>query len=139
MEKLKALTDQLMAAWAKTEPFRSKTSEIFEKIARVLRTIWRWIYGFRSLILAIPVAVVAIRLAIENTARLPEKVGLMLLASGQYQWMVERSTAVMIPVGVTGACLLLMFLSRRVIYPWVISIFTLILPFVIYLTNVFPA
>ena len=38
-----------------------------------------------------------------------------------------------------AACLLLMFLSRRVVYPWLVSIFSLALPLLIYITNVFPA
>jgi len=34
---------------------------------------------------------------------------------------------------------LMMWLSRRTIYPWIISIFTLVLPILIWITNVFPA
>ena len=65
--------------------------------------------------------------------------GLLLLEDGSYYMTVSRSIAVMGPLAVTGVCLLLMFCSRRVVYPWLISIFTLILPFVIYITNIFPA
>ena len=53
--------------------------------------------------------------------------------------MVEKGIAVMGPLAVTAACLLLMFLSRRVVYPWLVSIFSLALPLLIYITNVFPA
>ena len=40
---------------------------------------------------------------------------------------------------IAGGCLLLMFLSRRVIYPWLISIFTLVLPLLLLLSNIYPA
>ena len=139
MEQSNEPKNKLQAAWAKTEPFRSKTSEICGKIGRVLSGIWKWIYRLRSLLLAIPVGLVAFRLAIFNLNRLPEAVGIYLLESGEYQWMVGRSMAVMGPLVVTAACLFLMFISRRVVYPWLISIFSLVLPLLIYITNVFPA
>ena len=47
--------------------------------------------------------------------------------------------AVMAPLIVTGVCLVMMWLSRRTIYPWIISIFSLVLPWLIWITNVFPA
>lgn len=109
------------------------------KVFRVFEIIGKWIYRLRSIFLAAPVVVAAIALATKNLARLPEKVGLLLLADGTYQQMVSREMAVIGPLAVTGLCLLMMFVSRRVVYPWVISIFSLVLPFVIYITNVFPA
>lgn len=139
MEKLKAFKDKLLALWAKTEPFRSTAGRIFGKIGRVLSVIGQWIYRLRSIILAIPVVVVAIKLAIQNAERLPKTVGIYLLSDGTYQWMVERGLAVMGPLAVTAVCLLLMFCSRRVVYPWLIGIFSLVLPLLIYITNVFPA
>ena len=39
----------------------------------------------------------------------------------------------------TALCLLMMFLSRKTIYPWIISIFSLVLPFLLIVTNIFPA
>ena len=44
----------------------------------------------------------------------------------------------MAPLVVTGVCLVMMWLSRRTIYPWIISIFSLVLPILIWITNVFP-
>ena len=52
--------------------------------------------------------------------------------------MISRDLAVLGPLAVTGGCLLLMFCSRRTFYPWIISIFTLVLPILLYLTNVYP-
>lgn len=110
----------------------SATGSVFVQIGK-------WIYRLRSILLAIPVVVAAVMLAVQNLARLPERVGILLLASGEYQMMVSRSIAVMGPLAVTALCLLMMFCSRRVIYPWLISIFSLVLPFLLYITNVFPA
>jgi hypothetical protein len=31
-----------------------------------------------------------------------------------------------------------MFLSKKVLYPWLISVFSLALPLVLWLTNIFP-
>ena len=139
MEKLNELKNKLLSAWASTEPFRTKFMEVFDHIGYVLLVIWKWIYNLRSIILAVPVVIVAIRLAIMNMSRLPDKVGILILSSGDYQWMVDKGIAVMGPLAVTAACLLLMFLSRRVVYPWLISIFSLALPLLIYITNIFPA
>lgn len=139
MEKLNGMNSKLRDTWAKTEPFRRKTADIFDKIGYVLLVIWNWIYNLRSIILAVPVVIAAIRLAILNLGRLPETVGIFILSSGEYQWMVDRGIAVMGPLAVTAACLFLMFCSRRVVYPWLISIFSLALPVLIYFSNVFPA
>lgn len=123
----------------KLQEFWQKVSPGLDKTGHVLGVIGKWIYRLRGLFMAVPVALVAFKLAAQNMDRLPESVGLLIQENGTYYAMVTRQTAVMGPLAVTGACLLLMFLSRRTIYPWLISIFTLVLPFVIYYTNVFPA
>lgn len=132
MSNQEGKVNPLRTAWQKVSP-------VLKKIGRVLQGIGRWIYRLRGLVLAIPVVLAALSLAAQNMARLPGKVGLLILENGEYYMTVSRSTAVMAPLAVTGVCLLFMFCSRRVIYPWLISIFTLVLPFVIYYTNIFPA
>lgn len=139
MGKLSELKNKLLSVWAGTEPFRTKFMEVFDKIGYVLLVIWKWIYNLRSIFLAVPVVIGAIRLAVWNLSRLPDTVGILILSSGEYQWLVEKGIAVMGPLAVTAACLLLMFISRRVVYPWLISLFSLVLPLLIYITNVFPA
>ena len=89
--------------------------------------------------MAVPVGIAAVWLAIDNTAKLPEQVGINLLANGQYQYVIDRSVAVLGPLAVTAVCLLFMFCSRRMTYPWLISIFSLVLPILLWVTNVFPA
>jgi len=116
-----------------------KTLIVLKKIGRVLAGIGKWIYRLRGFFMAVPVALAALFLASRNMARLPEEVGINLLANGQYEYLISRGLAVMVPLIVTGVCLLMMWLSRRTIYPWIISIFSLVLPWLIYITNVFPA
>ena len=125
--------------WVKTRPFREKTARILCKIGHVSQVSGRWIYRMRSVLLAIPVAVAAVILAMRNAVNLPAQVGINLQTSGEYALEISRILAVMGPLAVTAVCLLLMFCSRRVIYPWLISLFSLILPVLILITNTFPA
>ena len=116
-----------------------KVTGVIRKIGYVSSQIFRWIYRLRRFLLAIPVVIAAIRIAGLNMERLPEMVGLNLQATGEFAQMVTREYAVYGPMGVTMLCLLLMFFTRKVFYPWLISIFTLVLPYLIYLTNIYPA
>lgn len=102
------------------------------------KSFWSWVFKLRSIGLAIPVAVAAVLLATYNLATLPEQVGIDLQASGEYAQMISKSVAVMGPLALTALCLLLMFCSRKVIYPWLISLFSLALPILILITNIFP-
>ena len=110
----------------------------FDKFLNNARYVGTLAYKLRSVLLSIPVAVAAISLAIRNMAKLPEQVGINLQASGEYAMVVSRGVAVMGPLAVTAVCLLLMFCSRRVVYPWLISLFSLTLPLLILITNTFP-
>lgn len=118
---------------------KDKTVRVLKTTGKVLKEIGKWIFRLRGFFMAIPVAIAALYLAAQNMARLPEEVGINLLANGEYQYLVSRGLAVMGPLVVTGACLVMMFLSRRTVYPWIISIFSLVLPLLIWFTNVFPA
>ncbi len=112
--------------------------EQLKKIGAVLRVIGQWIYKLRSVILAIPVVVAAVKLALQNLHRLPPYVGINMQASGEYAMMIERNVAVFVPLLVTAGCLLMMFISRKVLYPWLVSVFSLLLPLLLWVTNVFP-
>ena len=116
-----------------------KTLNVLRKIGSVLKSIAKWVYRLRGFFMAIPVVLAALYLATKNMARLPDEVGINLLANGQYEYLISRGLAVMGPLVITGVCLVMMFLSRRTIYPWLISIFSLVLPWLIWITNVFPA
>ena len=117
---------------------RQKTQKEGSKFWENVRYVCTWAYKLRSILLSIPVVVAAIVLAIRNMAKLPAEVGLNLQASGEYAMTVSRGVAVFVPLAVTGVCLLLMFCSRRVVYPWLISLFSLVLPIVILILNTFP-
>lgn len=116
-----------------------KARVIFGQIGKVIGLICTWIFRLRRIFMAIPVVVLAIRIAAANMERLPEYVGLNLQSSGEFAMMVNRNYAVYGPLCVTGFCLLLMFCSRKTLFPWIISIFTLVLPYLIYLTNIYMA
>ena len=116
-----------------------KTLNVLRIIGRVLAGIGKWIFRLRGFFMAIPVALAALYLAAQNMARLPEEVGINLLPTGEFEYLISRGLAVMAPLVVTGVCLVMMWLSRRTIYPWIISIFSLVLPWLIWITNVFPA
>lgn len=110
-----------------------------QKVGNVIYQIGLWIYRLRSVLLAIPVIIWALQLARINFELLPDMVGLNLLSSGEFQYMVAKEVAVYGPLALTALCLLMVALSRKTIYPWIISIFSLALPLIILLTNVFPA
>ena len=97
------------------------------------------IYRLRSVFLAVPVVYYALKLAAYNGTHLPEKVGLNLLSNGEFAMTISRELAVMGPLAVTCACLVLMVTSRKALYPWAISIFTLILPVLLLVSNLYPA
>ena len=115
-----------------------KTTEFFKSIKIVLGLTAKWGFKIRSLVLAIPVFICAGALAIRNARLLPEMVGINILASGEYQWLVARGVAVLIPFGVTLVCLLMMLCSKKILYPWLISLFSLVLPLIVWLTNNLP-
>lgn len=97
------------------------------------------LFRLRKLVLAAPVVYLAMKLARYNLEHLPEEVGINIQSSGEFAQMIARDTAVMGPLGLTAACLLLMFCSRKAMYPWAISVFTLVLPILILVTNLYPA
>ena len=107
-------------------------------------SVWQWICKLRSVLLAVPVAVAAIVLAIRNLAKLPESVMFSSAAlndAGNLIFQnvtITRALAVWGPFGITAICLTMMFLSKRVVYPWLISLFSLIVPVVLLLINTFP-
>ena len=109
------------------------------KFNSLINFIGTVLFRLRKIVLTVPVAYYAVKLAMYNREHLPEQVGINLQSTGEFAQMVTREYAVYGPLGVTMLCLLLMFFTRKVFYPWIISIFTLVLPILIWFTNVFPA
>ena len=139
MGKLKEIT----AGWNKVQDEVKESLEadvsIWSKIKKVIGILIMVIYRLRSVFLAIPVAWYALKLAAYNSKHLPEEVGLNLLSTGEFAMTISRELAVTGPLVVTAACLMLMFTSRKALYPWAVSIFTLILPVLLLVSNLYPA
>ncbi len=102
-----------------------------------LRSAGKWAYKLRSVVLCVPVLVAAIILAVYNMANLPEVIGINIQANGEYTQGITRGVAVMAPLILTAICLLLTFCSKKVLYPWLISLFSLALPVVLLLIGAF--
>ena len=138
MGKLK----EISAGWNKVqgevkESLESNVS-VWSKIKKVVGILIMCIYRLRSVFLAIPVVYYALKLAAYNHKHLPEVVGLNLLSTGEFAMTISRDLAVMGPLAVTAACLVLMMTSRKALYPWAVSIFTLILPVLLLVSNLYP-
>lgn len=121
------------------EPRERSWRSVFVTILNICEEVWVYIFHFRKVLLCIPVVAASIYLARLNWTQLPDQVGLSLMANGQFAQTVAKEAAVYGPMGVTAICLALMVCSRRALYPWLISVFTLVLPLLILITNVFPS
>lgn len=136
LEQLKAKISELRE---KAAPVLAKAREIWKKVKKVWAAAWPWIWRFRKVLFAIPVVYYALYFARLNWNMLPEQVGLNLQSTGEYAKYISREMAVYGPLGITGGCLAMMFLSRKTVYPWMICMFSMLLPALILITNIFPA
>ena len=136
LEQLKAKINELRE---KAAPHLAKADTIWQKVKEVWAVAWPWIWRFRKVLLAIPVIYCGLYFARLNWNLLPEQVGLHLQTTGEYARYISREMAVYAPMGITGGCLAMMFLSRRTVYPWMICMFSMLLPLLILITNIFPA
>lgn len=111
----------------------------YNQFKHVVGIIVTWLYHLRKVVLAAPVVYFALRLAAYNTVNLPLSVGLLLQSDGEYAMHISRYLAVVGPLALTGGCLAMMFLSKKVLYPWAISVFSLALPMLLLISNIYPA
>lgn len=109
------------------------------KINSVINTVGTWLFRLRKPVMAAPVVYYALKLAAYNSSHLPEQVGIDLQSTGEFAQTIGRELAVMGPLCLTLACLLLMFCSRKAMYAWAISIFTLTLPLLLLFSNTYPS
>ena len=135
--------ETVMEKWnqftAKAKPVWESTKSACSEAGRMVKSASGYVIKMRKIFLAIPVVWGAVYLAIYNEANLPAIVGLDLQNNGDFNIQVIRELAVLGPVVITGVCLLLMFCSRKLLTPWLVSMFSLILPVIILITNTFPA
>lgn len=115
-----------------------KAKQTAGKINHVISTIGTWLFRLRKPVMAAPVVYYAVKLAQYNRLHLPEQVGVNLQSTGEFAQYISRDLAVMGPLALTGGCLILMFCSRKAMYSWAISIFTLALPLLLLLSNAYP-
>lgn len=111
----------------------------WSKFESILGKIIMACYHMRKIVMAVPVVLAALRLAAYNTTHLPDQVGLFLQNSGAFAQTIDKSLAVTGPLVLTCACLFLMLFSRKAMYAWFISIFTLTLPILLLVSNIYPA
>lgn len=130
----------------KWQGFRSKVladvnsaDNWYNKVKKIIGIVVMLLYRLRKIFLAIPVVYYALKLASYNMANLPEVVGINLQANGAFAETISRSTAVSAPLAVTGMCLVLMLFSRKALWPWAVSLFSLVLPILILVSNLYPA
>ena len=139
MGKLKEIT----AGWNRVQDdvkdSLQQEASLWSKIKKVIGILVMLLYRLRSVFLAIPVVWYALKLAAYNSKHLPEEVGLNLLSTGEFAMTISRELAVTGPLAITVACLVLMATSRKALYPWAVSIFTLILPILLLVSNLYPA
>ena len=135
--------EQVTAGWKKVQQdvkdSLNSTGSVYAKIKRIVGIFVMVIYRLRGVILGIPVIWHALKLAAYNREHLPEIVGIDLMSNGAFAMTISRELAVTGPLVVTIACLVLMLTSRKVLYPWAVSVFTLILPVVLLVSNIYPA
>lgn len=112
---------------------------VLSKINSVINLVGTVLFRLRKFVLAAPVVYYALKFASMNMEKLPEQVGIQLQSTGEFAATISRQMAVMGPLGLTFACLLMMFCSRKALYPWAISVFTLALPWLLLLSNVYPS
>ena len=115
-----------------------KPKQTVGKINHVISTSGTWLFRLRKPVMAAPVVYYAVKLAQYNRLHLPEQVGVNLQSTGEFAQYISRDLAVMGPLALTGGCLILMFCSRKAMYSWAISIFTLALPLLLLLSNAYP-
>jgi hypothetical protein len=151
MEFFHNLKDKWNILWEKCSPVLRTIGTVFAAIGRAIGTLCKYIFRLRALFMANPVAVIAVIEAMINTSRLPDTleyatIGLDFDATqtlfGPFVMHIEqlsRETAVMGPLMLTAACLVFTIFSKRTLFPWIVSIFTLVVPVLLYLMTQYPA
>ena len=143
VEKWNWLKDQVRPVW---DVFK----RAFSILAIIFRALWKTVFGLRGIILSAPVAAAAIWVAAWGQKKLPEVVEITHVAidleaenalMGMFVLnteLITRDVALFVPLALTAFCLLMTILSKKTLYPWLISIFTLCLPVVMWFLNTYP-
>ena len=139
MKQLEQLTAKITELRQKAAPYLEKAENGYQKATKIWEKAKPWIWAGRKILLSIPVVWLMLYFARLNWNVLPEQVGLNLQTTGEYAQYISKQMAVYGPMGVTGGCLAMMFLSRKTVYPWMICMFSMLLPLLILISNIFPS
>lgn len=120
---------------AEPEPAREPAGVTAWDVWIVTKTVFRWIYKLRAILLAIPVVVYMVRIAQYGWANLPEQVGLMLSMEGGFDFMATRDQTMWGCIALTSTCLAMMFCSKKTLYPWLVAVVSLFMPVLIIYVN----
>lgn len=150
MEWLNTFMDKFYAFIGKVQPIFAAIGRFFAVLGSGFYKIGMYMYRLRSLLLAAPVAAAALILALSNRDRLaetievtkitynPEAVDALFGFLELSTTTITRDAAVYGPAMITAACLVMMICSKRTLYPFLISVFSLCLPLVIWFFSVYP-
>ncbi len=140
--------NETLEKWnTKMGPAMEKTGRFCRSAGKKLSVVMKYAYRFRGIVLSVPVALGAVVLAFFSGSRLPDMVQVTSLRidSGAEDALfgflqlgmteISRSSAIMWPLLITSACIALTICSRRTLYPWLVSLFSLCLPLLFLLTN----
>ena len=139
MEFMDVVAEKWRTLCAKLSPGLQKIGRFFKKTADIIVRIWSYVLRFKKVIIVAPVANAAVYLALWSMDTLPAKVGLGIQLDGTFDYMIAREIAVLGPIAVTGLCILLTLCSKRTLTPWLVSVFSLVLPIWIWFINTFPS
>ena len=139
MNVLSSVSDKWNAFLDRFRSVEEQGGTAYDKVKRVIGIIVMCLYRLRKVVLAAPVVYCALKLANYNSKHLPEYVGINLQTNGAFADIISRNTAVMGPLLVTAVCLVLMFFSKEALPTWAISVFSLVLPLLILVSNLYPA
>jgi hypothetical protein len=133
--------DKAMDMWYdfldRIAPFTDFFGGVMRDVGEVFATIGKFLSKTKKIFLSVPVGWVAVMLAIYNQTNLPAVVGFDLQANGDFGIQIVRELAVFGPLMITGLCILLTVCSKRILTPWLVSVFSLALPVVILVMNTF--
>lgn len=119
----------------KTRPARQKTWKVLCIIGRYIKKTCSFIYRFRAIFLVILTLIAAFILADYCREKLPEQVGIELQSDGSFAKYITRDQAVNCCLWLTVISLVFVLLSKKTLYPWLISLFTFVVPVLILVTN----
>ena len=146
--------DRIVDRWdwlvGKVRPVWRIIVMVFCGIGKFFLYLWRFVWFFRGVLVSLPVAAVALYIAAQAQKKLPEVLEITHIIIDpkaenalfdlfvMTEDFITRDVAIFAPLALTAFCIAMTILSKRTLYPWLISVFTLVLPIVLYVLNTYP-